>query len=258
MYRAILKATFYSIERNSSQEKVLGEYIRTVSQYNPKVIFLNSSRSLNSLTLLHNKRGFFAKNSSHTFLVTTGHFNYVFNVSKSKKKFSTIHTTRPRLIGKLVFFSEYPHDIALIDIKRMSKHIRPSSGVFFKNSPNNLELFINNNGTPVSTHGAHLCKAGFRTSVTCGYTESFNGFYMFTNSRFLEDMIFVNNMETLHGDSGGPLFAFTDTNSVTINGILSGTIKDRSPVSPFSYIIPLDIILNDINLELDTDPIVHA
>ncbi|KAF0501149.1 protease [Gigaspora margarita] len=254
-----------TIRRNSSQEEVLGEYIRTVSQYNPEVIFLNSSRSLNSLTSLHNKRGsnpsritetlfcgqvihndfddtvcsagFFAKNSSHTFLVTTGHCNYDFKVSKSKKKFSTLYTTRPRLIGKIGIFFGISYDIALIDIKRMSKHIRPSSGVFFENSPNNLELFINNNGTPVSTHGAHLCKAGFRTSVTCGYTESFNGFYMFTDSHFLEDLIFVSNMETLHGDSGGPSFAFTDTNIVTINGILSGTIKRKTPVSPFSYTV---------------------
>ncbi|KAF0515744.1 hypothetical protein F8M41_017279 [Gigaspora margarita] len=280
----------YDAIRNDSQEEVLEEYIRSVSQYNAEVIFTNSSNSLNSLTSLHTKRGlsnsrlvetifcgqgiynefdevtcsagFFVKNQSHTFLVTAGHCNDNNHVSRSKKKFFTLQTIKPRLIGKLVFSSVYPHDIPLIDIKRISKRLRVSSGVFFENTPYYLhELFINNDGIPVSTHGAHLCKSGYTSSVTCGYTESFNGFDMEADSYFREDLIFVSNMETLFGDSGGPVFAFTNMIRVTINGIVSGRLNSyyETPISPFnSYIIPLDIILNDINLELVTDPIVNV
>ncbi|CAG8822537.1 39575_t:CDS:2 [Gigaspora margarita] len=54
----------YDIERNANQERVLEQYIRTASQYNPEIIFLNSSNSLNSLTLLHAERDIILKDTN--------------------------------------------------------------------------------------------------------------------------------------------------------------------------------------------------
>ncbi|RIB23962.1 hypothetical protein C2G38_2071302 [Gigaspora rosea] len=271
--------------RNVSEEEDLEEYIRSVSQYKPEVFFADyPSNSLNSLTSSHTKRGccfgkiterifcgqgiinefdgnicsagFFAKNQSHTFLVTAGHCNKNYHGSGSEKKFFTFEITKRELIGKLVYSSTAPHDIALIDIEQMSKHLRPSTGIINVSNVSYVELFINDDGMPVFTHGAHLCKAGYSSSVTCGYTEAFNGFYLSGLFEIRENYIFVDIMKSFGGDSGGPVFAFTDLNRVTLNGILSGSLKDRSPVSPFNYIVPLEIILKDNNLNLITDPIV--
>ncbi|KAF0467836.1 hypothetical protein F8M41_025906 [Gigaspora margarita] len=201
--------------------------------------------------------GFWArrKDKSQTLLVTAGHCDKESYPSKSKKQFFTWNTTRPKIIGELVYSSEAPHDFALIDIKGMNKRLSPLTNIQNNLDSQHTELIINDD-IPVSSYGTHLCRSGISSPVSCGYVEAFNMIMVSSSKLFKTDSIFVSNMLSDDGDSGGPSFSFSSLASVTLKGILWGSTERRSPLGPFSMILPLEIILNNANLELITSHIV--
>ncbi|RIB06009.1 hypothetical protein C2G38_2148262 [Gigaspora rosea] len=200
--------------------------------------------------------GFWArrKDKSQTLLITAGHCDLENHPSESKMKFVTWNTTRPEIIGELVYSSEAPHDFALIDIKKMSNRLCPLTNI-----KNNLDsqLTINDDVLPASSYGTHLCRSGVYSPVSCGYVEGFNMIHVSKSKIVKTDSIFVSIMISESGDSGGPSFSFSSLTSVTLKGILwGGSSEGRSPLGLYSLILPLEIILNNTNLELITSRIV--
>ncbi|RIB30969.1 hypothetical protein C2G38_2052141, partial [Gigaspora rosea] len=99
-----------------------------------------------------------------------------------------------------------------------------------------LELNIEN-AILVSSHGAHLCKSGYTTHVTCGIIRAFNAIYMVRSRVYFIDFI-LTNMISIRGDSGGTAFRYSDLNSVILNGIIYGGLGNFA-----TLISPLDKIL---------------
>ncbi|CAG8814484.1 12569_t:CDS:1, partial [Cetraspora pellucida] len=198
--------------------------------------------------------GFWArsKNRNQALLITAGHC-YGDHLSRSRKNFYTMDKTK--LIGDLVDHSTSPHDFGLISVKRMSKLLQPSTNIRNDKNASYVELFVTD-GVPVSSHGAHLCRAGVMSSVSCGYVDAFDGIFVNEWGDYQTDMIFVDKMASIGGDSGGTVFSFSDFSKlrlVTINGILiASSSNDTLPISPFSLVLPREKILNDTDLELIT------
>lgn len=94
--------------------------------------------------------------------------------------------------------------------------------------------------TPVSSHGAHICKSGFSTHVTCGYVLSFNGFFI-NEFSFGRELI-IGTIESKSGDSGGTVFSYQDLRSVSLIGIHSAS-------GYVSVSVPLRTILDKFEIE---------
>ncbi|RIB17365.1 hypothetical protein C2G38_2142638 [Gigaspora rosea] len=258
------------LERDANETEVLQEFLRSISQYNPEIFFVNppdsshTKRSFDKRIIYQRllcgqciqnnlygnlcSAGFFATAQNHKYLVAAGHCNnYDFH---NITTFST-YTTDPVLIGEFALYSEN-HDFGLIDIKNMNERLMESTSIYFPNQDHYVELFINEFGRPTSVHGAHLCKAGCTTGVTCNYIDAFNGFEIKENEEIKDDFILTGMFEGQRGDSGGPVFAFTGLHAVTLNGILSGSLEENTPVGPVGFIVPLEIMLNEANLTLIT------
>ncbi|RIB21430.1 hypothetical protein C2G38_2034390 [Gigaspora rosea] len=104
------------------------------------------------------------------------------------------------------------------------------------------ELLINSD-VSVSSIGAHLCKSGYFSFVTCGRVRAFDGFHKVSDTT-LEHSI-ITDVITVKGDSGGPVFSYSpDLHMVSLNGIVRGGVKDATTV------VPLKDILDDAKLVL--------
>ncbi|CAG8469456.1 4196_t:CDS:1 [Cetraspora pellucida] len=197
--------------------------------------------------------GFWARSKNQTLLVTAGHCNGK-RFSRSMKKFFTLDTKN--LIGKMIHSSIAPHDIGLIDIKKMSEYLRPSTNIKNDKNASYLELFVTD-GVPIFSHGAHLCRSGISSLVSCGYVDAFNGIYVNKDENYQSDLTFVDKMSCTGGDSGGPAFSFSDFldfSLVNINGIvIVGADNATSPLYPFTIVLPREIILNSSRLDFITE-----
>ncbi|KAF0551461.1 hypothetical protein F8M41_023404 [Gigaspora margarita] len=102
-------------------------------------------------------------------------------------------------------------------------------------SSQNKTMFIDDDITQ-SSNGAHLCKSGYRTHVTCGFIRAFSGVG-------LRDLV-ATEMYSDHGDSGGPIYAYKqDFRTVSLNGILSINQNLLSMITPIEIIREvLDIV----------------
>ncbi|RIB20148.1 hypothetical protein C2G38_2244740 [Gigaspora rosea] len=149
------------------------------------------------------------------------------------------------LVGRMVTGFLKPHDFGLLAIKENDLKPLP----MIRNTQSTLYrplLPINNSIPQVSNHGAHLCKSGHSTYVTCGNIKGFNGFSR--DSKGMEEDLIVTDMLADVGDSGGPLFQFLQSmSSTSINGILVGGNKG------IAVGVPLDIVLNEGDIELITN-----
>ncbi|CAG8503461.1 10943_t:CDS:2 [Cetraspora pellucida] len=71
----------------------------------------------------------------------------------------------------------------------------------------------------VSSYGAHICKSGYTTHVTCGFIKGFNGFFINERSQFNSQAIF-STAKVIKGDSGGTVFSYKQNlRHASLNGI---------------------------------------
>ncbi|KAF0537297.1 S1 family peptidase [Gigaspora margarita] len=110
------------------------------------------------------------------------------------------------LIGKMQ--DDYllePIDFGLINIEY--PNIQPVPSVRNTDSEQYKELPIEDI-ISVSSNGAHLCISGFISHVRCGYVAALNGFT--SDGEDYNNNIFVVNVRSVQGDSGGPIFSYKD------------------------------------------------
>ncbi|KAF0562528.1 hypothetical protein F8M41_000035 [Gigaspora margarita] len=117
-----------------------------------------------------------------------------------------------------------PLDFGLIRI--VNKTIVPRPSIRNSDSKQNVELFIRDDIT-VSSHGAHICKSGRTTHVTCENVRAFGGMYINENYNIVTGLI-VSDTLSMGGDSGAPTFSYKDLKDVSLFGILLAAGKEIS------------------------------
>ncbi|CAG8599250.1 17805_t:CDS:1 [Cetraspora pellucida] len=179
------------------------------------------------------------------YFVTAGHCSNSNNTSFYYYPWNT--TGHSTYIGYMRFWRTHPLDVGLILINndKIINFINTTmnSTIIIRNTDSKKnKLLISYNDVAVSSHGAHICKSGHTTHVTCGHVLGFNGF--FTNlKKELKSPITFSTAISGHGDSGGTVFSYNqDFKHVHINGIhMTG--------NPQGY-LPAEIIVRNFNLKL--------
>ncbi|RIB03805.1 hypothetical protein C2G38_2254784 [Gigaspora rosea] len=192
--------------------------------------------------------GFPARNNDLIYIVTAAH------CYKENKLYyhipwnSNIVYTQ---LGQMVKSEHmYEYDFGLIKIdenatKLISARIRNTDSEY-------AELNVEG-GRIITSHGAHVCKSGLTTHVTCGYAVGLNAIVTYINSKIVENLVLYgkdNSIISKGGDSGGSVFSYLQTlSNVSLIGIHIGRSIDLS-----TY-LPLDLILSKGEIELVKTPL---
>ncbi|KAF0420286.1 S1 family peptidase [Gigaspora margarita] len=186
--------------------------------------------------------GFWAKrkDSSDNYFVTAGHCSKPYNPTLYLTQWNSKTAYFP--IGPIVFGNKYPIDVSLVNIT--GENIDPRPSIRNADSKVNDQLLINKSLPAVYSYGAHLCKSGYTTHVTCGYIRAFDALYI-NPKREMKPQMIITSMTSNHGDSGGTVFSYTpDLCHVSLNGIHIAGAKI------FTIVLPKQIIINFLDLEL--------
>ncbi|KAF0515982.1 protease [Gigaspora margarita] len=185
--------------------------------------------------------GFWAKHveDEENYLVTAGHC-YNSSVGGSQEFFHLPWDSEdPGLyLGSMESFEVIKeYDFGLIDIT--GKNIGQSAIINNIDSESFRELHILEYGT-IFTHGAHLCKSGLTTHVTCGFVRGLKSIATSTGE-ILEDLIYYGKdtfQTSCGGDSGGPVFSYLNNlSTVSLHGISILTFFDFSESMPLYKIL---------------------
>ncbi|KAF0537277.1 hypothetical protein F8M41_008444 [Gigaspora margarita] len=154
-------------------------------------------------------------------------------------------------IGELQVYYLEPIDFGIIYIS--NNDIQPVPCVRNTDSEQYKELFIKD-VILVSSNGAHLCLSGIRSHVKCGFVVALNGFT--SDGENFRDNIFVANLRTIIGDSGGSIFSYKNLTHISLNGILTGSLFDfHDSINGIAGVIIISSILNVVKtLEVVTVP----
>ncbi|RIB13664.1 hypothetical protein C2G38_1716375 [Gigaspora rosea] len=123
-------------------------------------------------------------------------------------------------IGTMQYYFEETIDFGLISIDNDSD-IQPVPSIRNTDSEQYKELFIDD-VILVSSNGAHLCFSGVFSHVKCGYVAALNGFA--TDGDYFRENLFIIELASKFGDSGGPVFSYKNLSHVSLNGILSSGV----------------------------------
>ncbi|CAG8615234.1 7861_t:CDS:1 [Cetraspora pellucida] len=181
-----------------------------------------------------------------TFIISAGH---CFDQSKSNSEnlfhYVPWNQNQPLgLVGSAIFYSLGPHDFLIIHV---TGNIKPLSSIRNTDSILHKQLIISE-VVPIYSHGAHICKSGYSTYVTCGYVKGLGATYIIDYT-VMTDMIFAD-MINVPGDSGGCVFTYSqDLNSVNLVGIISSGNRGVKR-NLISTIQPLKVILDTLDLVL--------
>ncbi|RIB12649.1 hypothetical protein C2G38_2200053 [Gigaspora rosea] len=157
-------------------------------------------------------------------VVTAGHcfYGYPPNTTIKADCYHSGWNNEPsdKIIGKSAIYITTPYDLAIIDASDINVNLKLRAAI--RNTGSAYSELIINDGITVSTIGAHLCKSGYITHVSCGYLKTLEGFVINIFGDWHENMYFTSTPAT-SGDSGSPLFSFSAINIVILNGILAGS-----------------------------------
>ncbi|RIB15116.1 hypothetical protein C2G38_2320533 [Gigaspora rosea] len=243
-------------------------FINDVEQYGPKIIFhpeeilSNTEISMNKRSIdillsggdgLFNQKltgcsiGFLAKanNETKNYIVTVEHCRID---DEDETKFFYRAWNKPHtieLVGLMLPIVNKIYDFGLIDLNNMSKSFKPLPSIR-NNDSEQFPLLSLIDGTPVLSHGVHLCKSGYSTHVTCGFVKAFDVIYYVGDGELYSDLI-MTSMNGRQGDSGGTVFAYSDSNTVILNGIYVAEIGENGNAN--SMILPLSMIIEHSNVE---------
>ncbi|CAG8774587.1 4014_t:CDS:1 [Gigaspora margarita] len=155
-----------------------------------------------------------------------------------------------KYIGPLVNYSIAPYNFGLIRLigERVAvlDIIRDNDGAPYE------ELFVKGSKRPLSV-GAHVCKSGHATFVSCGQITELNAELTYrdsNNNTITKKEMIVTSVRSVKGDSGGPVFSYSSKNTspdVYVVGILIGGMENHG----ISDVLPLEVVLRNTNLVLD-------
>ncbi|KAF0483198.1 S1 family peptidase [Gigaspora margarita] len=148
--------------------------------------------------------GFFARNATAEnliYAVTAGHCfkNSIIVYHRAWKDYGNATT-----IG-IVESVNKPYDYGLIRV--MGENINPLPIIRNSDSKQFKELLINSD-VSVSSSGAHLCKSGYFSYVTCGRVRALDGFHKVSDTT-VEHSIITDGV-SFKGDSGGSVFSYSN------------------------------------------------
>ncbi|CAG8679657.1 14971_t:CDS:1 [Dentiscutata erythropus] len=187
--------------------------------------------------------GFWAKrkNLSDNYIVTAGHCSKPHNPIIYLRQWDSKVARFP--IGPIIFNKSQPIDVSLVNITN-KEDIEPRLSIRNADSEINDQLLINKSLPPVYSHGAHLCKSGYTTHVTCGYIRALDALYINPKRKIKSQMI-ITSMSSNRGDSGGTVFSYApDLRHASLNGIHIAGAK------VLTIVLPIERIINSLNLEL--------
>ncbi|RIB00790.1 hypothetical protein C2G38_2051382 [Gigaspora rosea] len=237
-------------------------FINAVEEYEPKIIFYPletlGGETLSKPEISMDKRsidimvlggdglftefkvcsvGFWAKakNEAKTYIVTADHCRTIPGDETEFVYGAWDEGRTNEFIGSMLPIDFEIYDFGLIDISNMSDSLT-TLPVIRNTDSEQFPLLPINNGTPVSSHGVHLCKSGYITHVTCGFVKVLDFIYYLQDGIHYSELI-MTSMLVRKGDSGGTAFAYSDLNTVILNGIGTAGIGNVN-----SLILPLSII----------------
>ncbi|RIB13666.1 hypothetical protein C2G38_2040777 [Gigaspora rosea] len=194
--------------------------------------------------------GFWARiPPNENFIATAGHcyehgsFYFLF-------PWNSTHYVPHVLIGEMQYYLEELIDFGLISIYN-NKDLQPVPSIRNTDSEQYKELFIDD-VILVSSNGAHLCFSGLESHVGCGYVAALNGFN--TDGDYFTENLFIIELASRFGDSGGPVFSYKNLSHVSLNGIVSSCVDDFYDKSTgILGITTISSILNELeDLEIFT------
>ncbi|KAF0500253.1 hypothetical protein F8M41_020311 [Gigaspora margarita] len=196
--------------------------------------------------------GFWARDNENeilNYLVTAGHcFNDSVSASLQKFDYFPWELQRPYyFLGEMVE-SDYnisTYDFALINIT--GRDVGQTTIIRNTDSEKYKELIIEGSNI-ITSYGAHFCKSGLSSHVTCGYVKGLGAVTAYLKEgEIRENLIYYgqdNFKISCEGDSGGSAFSYLrDLSIVGLNGIHTGAMED------FSESLPLIEILREGELE---------
>ncbi|KAF0541340.1 hypothetical protein F8M41_005504 [Gigaspora margarita] len=112
----------------------------------------------------------------------------------------------------------------------------------------NSELIIKE-GRKVASYGAHVCKSGLITRVTCGFVKAFITVSTRKNGAGMIENLIYYGKDTSEISSGGdsrcPVFTYS-RDLITV-GLVGIHVKRLTVISEY---LPLEVILNRSDVEL--------
>ncbi|CAG8855830.1 2994_t:CDS:1, partial [Gigaspora margarita] len=92
------------------------------------------------------------------------------------------------------------------------------------------------------TQGAIVCKSGYHSEVNCGTLFAIFGNLIHADGTSHDNVIIVEDMECVRGDSGGPVFTVDEfTSNVNLVGMAFGGIIENN--INYCYVHPVSAIL---------------
>ncbi|RIB15458.1 hypothetical protein C2G38_2192307 [Gigaspora rosea] len=212
--------------------------------YFPIFTYYNCFNTTNHYASSLNNMNFEKRNNKDKqILAGDGLYSYKEKTKPGKVLFIFIHGIQQHSqlkLGEMSIHSLEPMDFGLININ--IKDIQPVPSVMNTDSERYKELPIDDI-ISVSSNGAHLCLSGVLSHVKCGYVAALNGFT--SNGVYFRDNIFVVNLRSFLGDSGGPIFHYKSLTQVSLNGIVQGGLFDfNDNINGITGVITIGSILN--------------
>ncbi|KAF0489038.1 hypothetical protein F8M41_022134 [Gigaspora margarita] len=92
------------------------------------------------------------------------------------------------------------------------------------------------------TEGAIVCKSGYHSEVSCGTLFAIYGNLIHADGTSHDNVIIIEGMECVRGDSGGPAFTVDEfTSNVNLVGMVFGGIIENN--IPYCFVHPVSAIL---------------
>ncbi|CAG8750586.1 925_t:CDS:1, partial [Gigaspora rosea] len=185
---------------NEEKEEILFNSSILVEKRNLNILVNGGSRIV---SLGHNgikacTAGFWMKKNNEDFIVTARHCLEIFPPLFYVYSFQDDHLIGPmnsRLIGS--------YDMGFIKKTNTNIMLRPVIRRFLQ--------FLIVGSSEITSCGIHICKAGQRTGISCGFVSAINSIYNFVDGVLIRAIV-VANMHGNYGDSSGSMFLYNGLN----------------------------------------------
>ncbi|KAF0378370.1 serine protease [Gigaspora margarita] len=213
-----LNSTFNQTFILAQQLNITNCIISIEPEFNNVVIYLNGGSKIVSVDqdnrrILACSAGFWMIKNIEDFIVTAGHCPENFPSLFYVYSFQDDH-----LIGPMNSRIR-PYDMGFIKQTNTNIMLRPVIRQFDHIILRFLQFLIVGS-SEITSCGIHICKAGQRTGITCGFVSAFNSVNIVDGRPMMRTITApINNYP---GDSGGPIFRYNDHNADAVGIVVAG------------------------------------